>query len=73
MNDNLTERVAEAILDTMDLTDGLDIEAATAYAKTAMRVLATELIWCRDFQKEKCCDNCRCVALADAISLFSNA
>ena len=72
MDENIIERVAVAILDTMDLTDGLDIEAATAYARAAMRVIAHEIIVCRDFQKGKCCDNCRCVALADAVAILSS-
>lgn len=34
--DELTERVAKAIMDAMDITDGLDGTAAKAYAEAAI-------------------------------------
>lgn len=40
-------------------------------AKAALKVVAAELIRLRDGQKGRCCDNCRCVALADAVHLFT--
>lgn len=36
---NMKEKVANAILNRMDLTDGLDVVAATEYAKAAIEAM----------------------------------
>lgn len=54
--------------------EGFDEAAKELWRKDAratLKVVATELIRLRDHQKGRCCDNCRCAALADAISLFA--
>lgn len=37
--ESMIERVARAIHETMDLTDGLDIEAAKGYARAAIEAM----------------------------------